>query len=137
MMLLFWSGNFIFAKLVFRELTPFSVVCLRTLISGLFMWPVYGFARHRIEPGVRRWKLGDAPRLLALGVLGVLGNQALFVIGLSRTSVAHASIITALGPIFVLLGAAGVGLERITLRKIGGMVVAALGVLLLQMGRAR
>lgn len=136
-MLLFWSANFIFAKLAFREFSPFLAFCLRTVLSGFFMWPVYSFARERIEPGVRPWAAKDVPPLLAAGILGILGNQMLFIIGLSRTSVAHGSVITATGPIFVLLGAAATGLERITLRKIVGVAIAAAGVIAIQFGRAK
>lgn len=135
-MLLFWSANFIFAKMAVRELPPFFVVCARTVISGVFMWPVYAFAREKLEPGVRRWRARDTPALLALGILGVLGNQMLFVIGLSRTSVAHGSLITATGPIFVLLGATLAGLERLTPRKLLAVLVAASGVAVLQLGRS-
>ncbi len=135
-MLLFWSGNFIFAKLAVRELPAFLVVCFRTLLSGLMMLPVYFAGGERLEPGMRKWGIRDVPILLALGIGGVFGNQMLFVIGLSRTSVAHSSVITAMGPIFVLLGAAITGLEHLTLRKATGMLIAACGVLVLQLGRS-
>jgi drug/metabolite transporter (DMT)-like permease len=135
-MLVFWSANFIFAKLAVRELPPILVVCFRTLLSGLFMLPVYSFAKDRVEHGVRRWTRADMPVLIACGVLGVVGNQLLFVVGLSMTSVAHGSVITAMGPMFVLLGASLFGHERLTARKLGGMIVAASGVAVLQIGRS-
>jgi drug/metabolite transporter (DMT)-like permease len=135
LMLLFWSANFIFAKIAVREMPALMAVCLRTLFAGLFMWPVYFFAQERMDAGMRKWSATDAPALLALGILGVLGNQALFVIGISRTSVAHGSVITAMGPIFVLLGATLTGIERLTFRKTAGMLVAACGVAVLQLGR--
>lgn len=134
-MLLFWSANFIFAKIAVREMPAFLAVCLRTVFSGLFMWPVYGFAQQRMDASMRKWSAKDAPMLLALGILGVLGNQALFVIGVSRTSVAHGSVITAMGPMFVLLGATLTGIEQLTFRKASGMIIAACGVAALQLGR--
>jgi drug/metabolite transporter (DMT)-like permease len=134
-MLLFWSANFIFVKLAIRELPAVLVVCIRTVLAGIFMWPVYAFARGRFEPGARAWSLKDAPALVGLGVLGVIGNQLLFIVGLSMTTVAHGSVIAALAPLFVLLGATAIGLERITPRKLGGMLVAAGGIAVLQLGR--
>ena len=136
-MLLFWSANFIFAKLAIRELPSVLVVCLRTLLAGLVMWPVYAFARERFEPGMRGWSAKDVPMLTTLGVLGVIGNQLLFIVGLSMTSVAHGSVITALAPLFVLLGATVIGQERFTAQKLFGMLVAACGVGVLQLGRNR
>lgn len=134
-MLFFWSANFIFAKLAVNELPPVLVVCLRTVLSGMFMWPVYAYARDRFEPGVRKWTRRDVPRLAAIGVLGVLGNQLLFIVGLSMTSVAHASVITAMGPMFILVGASLAGHERLSAKKAAGMLVAAAGVATLQFGR--
>jgi drug/metabolite transporter (DMT)-like permease len=134
-MLLFWSANFIFTKLAIRELPSVLVVSIRTVLAGMFMWPVYAFARERFEPGMRAWKFKDVPALVGLGVLGVIGNQLLFIVGLSMTTVAHGSVITALAPLFVLLGATAIGLERFTTRKLGGMLVAAGGVAVLQLGR--
>ncbi len=135
-MLLFWSANFIFAKLAVRELPAVLVVCFRTVLSGVFMWPVYAVAQDRVEHGVRKWTRRDIPKLAALGVLGVVGNQLLFVVGLSRTSVAHGSVITAMGPMFVLLGASYIGHERLTGRKLTGMLIAFAGVAVLQVGRS-
>jgi drug/metabolite transporter (DMT)-like permease len=135
-MLVFWSANFIFAKLAIRELPSVLVVCLRTLLAGVVMWPVYAFARDRFEPGMRVWRRQDVPMLTALGVLGVIGNQLLFIVGLSMTSVAHGSVITALAPLFVLSGAAVIGQEHFTGRKLIGMLVAAGGVGVLQIGRS-
>jgi drug/metabolite transporter (DMT)-like permease len=60
-----------------------------------------------------------------------------FVLGLSRTSVAHAGIIVAIGPILVLLLAALRGQEHLTARKLLGLAVALTGVTLLQTLEAR
>lgn len=136
-MLLFWSANFIFVKLAVREIPPVLTVYFRTILAGVCMVPIYMVMRRRPEPGTRNWRTGDIPALVGVGVLGVLGNQFLFIVGLSRTSVAHASIITALSPLFVLLGATLTGIEHLTLRKVCGMLTAAGGVLLLQAGRGQ
>jgi drug/metabolite transporter (DMT)-like permease len=49
------------------------------------------------------------------------------VLGLSRTSVAHAAIFANLSPFLVLLLASASGLEKLTPRKIFGVAVVALG----------
>ena len=135
-MLLFWSANFVFAKVALRELPSFFVVCLRAVLSGLFMIPVYAAFQNRIDRGTRKWTWADAPRLAGIGAIGVMGNQALFVIGLSKTSVAHASVITAMGPMFTLVGASLIGHERLSGARVAGMSVAAAGVVALQFGKA-
>lgn len=135
LMLFFWSANFVFAKVSLRELPSVLVVSMRTVLSGIFIWPVYAFARRRLETGVRKWTRADVPVLLACGLIGVVGNQLLFIVGLGLTSVAHGSIITAMGPMFVLIGASVAGHERIAFKKIAGMITAGCGVAALQFGR--
>jgi drug/metabolite transporter (DMT)-like permease len=73
--------------------------------------------------------------LLLLGLYGVIANQLFFVLGLAWTSVAHAAVIMTLMPILVLLLAAFLGQERITARKVVGMIIAATGVGALQLER--
>lgn len=134
LMVLFWAGNFVVGKIALREFPPLMIAGLRTLFAGAFIWPVYWIQSRREQPE-QRWTRSEAPALIGAGILGVVLNQFLFVIGLSMTSVAHASIIIGMGPIFVLLIAAAVGQESITGRKVVGLGMAIAGVGLLQYGR--
>jgi drug/metabolite transporter (DMT)-like permease len=67
-----------------------------------------------------------------LGLFGVTLNQVFFVVGLSRTSVAHAALLIGLTPIQVLIVARLRGQERITARKAVGMGIALAGVAVLK-----
>jgi drug/metabolite transporter (DMT)-like permease len=133
-MLLVWSSIYIFAKLALRGAPPLLVICLRTVLSGLIMVPVYLLRRR--GPEVRSFTARDLPGLAAVGVLGIVGNQLFYVLSLSRTSVAHGAIVGATAPVLVLATAAVLGQERLTARKIGGLVTAAAGVGILQLGKA-
>jgi drug/metabolite transporter (DMT)-like permease len=75
--------------------------------------------------------------LLAIGVAGIVGNQSVFVLGVSKTTVAHSALLTALTPIFVLLGAAAARHERLSTLKLFGMALAVAGVVVLQAGHAQ
>jgi drug/metabolite transporter (DMT)-like permease len=135
LLLLIWSSNFIFTKYALRELPVPMVIGLRYLLSGVCMLPVVMMGRRDPkwhEHAITTRKLGA---IVAVGVLGLVGNQVLFVIGISMTSVAHAAMITALSPVLVMLGSALWGLERITLIRTAGVVVAASGVVVLQFSR--
>jgi drug/metabolite transporter (DMT)-like permease len=102
------------------------------VISGALILPVFILWRRRAaEPFP--WR--DAPLLFLVGAGGCAFNQFLFVLGLGRTSVPHAAIIVSLGPLQVLLLAALLGQERITMRKALGMAVAVGGIAVLQFAR--
>ncbi len=72
---------------------------------------------------------------LYLGFLGVTVNQVCFTIGLRFTSITHSAIIVGMGPIYALILAVLFRLESATLRKVLGMTVALLGVMLLATAR--
>lgn len=129
-MVLCWSGNYVAAKIVFREVPPALAMCLRTLVSGALMIPIFWRQREKF---VR----GEAGLLLTLGLLGITLNQLFWTLGAARTTVVHSSMIMATVPVWVLMIAALMGLERVTAPKLGGMLLAITGVATLQVFRTR
>ncbi len=128
LMLLLWSANFIIGKIALREFPPLLLGALRIGIAGVFLAPIYW--QNVRAAGKRWWPGGNVPLLAFVAVCNV-ANQLLFVFGLSRTSPAHSAWVIGASPIFVLLIAARIGLERITTHKIVGMAVALGGVVYL------
>ena len=128
LMVLLWSANFIVAKVALREFPPFLLGALRIGLAGAFLAPVYWW---KARASGERLRLGPGMSLLVFLAACNVGNQLLFLIGLSRTSVSHSALIIGIGPIFVLLIAATIGLERITWRKVAGMAIALTGVAVL------
>ena len=126
LMVAFWSGNYIVGKIALRELPPLLVAGLRIGFAALMILPFYvGQALSPAKPPV-------VLRLLLLGVFGVTLNQLFFIVGLSRTSVAHAAILIGLTPIQVLILACLRGQERMTFQRAAGMAIALAGVALLK-----
>jgi drug/metabolite transporter (DMT)-like permease len=128
-MILGWSGNYIAGKIALREFPALLLLSWRALFAGAFILPAYFWERAH---GGGRWTWSDAPMLVAIGLFGIAGNQALFVLGLSHTSVAHAAIFANLTPLMVLALSRMRGLEKITGRKLAGMAIALSGVTLLK-----
>jgi drug/metabolite transporter (DMT)-like permease len=133
-MVTFWSGNYIAGKIALRELSPFFLAGVRIGLAGLTMLPLYAWERGAgSQPAAASqaaWR--RVVQLLLLGVLGVTLNQFFFIVGLNRTSVAHAAILIGLTPIQVLIIAKLRGQEQITVRKATGMAIALAGVALLK-----
>ena len=123
----FWTANFLVAKVALREFPAPLVAGLRILVAFACALPFYWWKVH----GRDQWTRRDLPMLLLLGVIGIGLNQGLFIIGLSRTSVAHSAIMISMSPVWVLLFSAARGVERITVRKIAGLAAALGGVVLL------
>ncbi len=120
-----WAANSVAAKFALRGLDPLALAELRVAgaTAGFFAvyvavrgWPVLRFNR-------RDWIF-----MILAGLNGVTLNQGLYLTGLFRTSVAHAVLIVALGPVMVLVIAWFMGMEKLTGRKAMGMAIAFCGV---------
>lgn len=137
LMVFFWAMNFIVSKVALRSFPPLLLGGLRTTLAGALIVPAFflsgrqGKISDKLKPIA-----ADMPMLLFLGVLGVALNQLFFVLGMSRTSVAHSALILGLTPVLVLLLAAAIGQERLTGRKIAGMSVALCGILTLNIAKS-
>lgn len=129
----FWTANFLISKVALREFPAPLLAGLRILVAFACALPLYWWKVH----GRDQWSRRDLPLLLLLGVIGVGLNQGLFIIGLSRTSVAHSAIMISMSPVWVLLFAAVRGFERVTARKIVGLAAAFAGAALLAVERGK
>jgi drug/metabolite transporter (DMT)-like permease len=152
-MVTFFSLNYIVARFALREFPPMQLTAVRTVIAAVILVAIWLGRRLAMQQGrnpmaggaespaqaespphfAARLSRNDLFSLALLGIFGVTLNQLLFALGLQRTSVAHASLLSALAPIMVLLIAALIGQERITVGKLAGMLVAVAGVAVLQM----
>ncbi len=131
LMTFIWGVNYVAAKISLRWFPPLLFAPLRSIFAAAFLLPIYWWMRKR--------KVHDAPwtrremwTLAALGVCGITLNQVFFIFGMSMTSVAHAALLVAIGPVFVMLVAAMRGQEKLTGRKAAGMAMAIGGVAALQ-----
>jgi drug/metabolite transporter (DMT)-like permease len=128
-MILGWTGNYIAGKIALETFPPVLLYGIRISMAAVLIAPVYIWERRR---HARTWTLRDLPLMVVIGVFGVSLNQFLFVCGLSRTSVAHSSIFGNMSPILVLLLAGASGLEKLTPRKLAGVAVSLVGVVMLR-----
>jgi drug/metabolite transporter (DMT)-like permease len=127
LMTVFWTLNPLIGKVALRHFPPLLLIGVRTTIAAALILTVYLSWKGERTP-IRR---GDWPRLLFLTLFLQIGNQTLFVTGLSRTSVAHSAFIYTLVPVVVLLIASAAGQEHLRVKKLLGMGIAIAGVVLL------
>lgn len=130
LMTFLWALNFIIAKFAVRQIPPLMAAGLRTGLAGILILPIYFWERK--TKGVAAWTKADVPMLMFLGMFGVALNQLFFVLGISRTSVAHAAIMIGVTPILVLAIASAIGQESLSAGKLLGMALALAGVVALQ-----
>ena len=118
-----FSINYIVSKLAMHAFAPVTFAYLRVAGSAIVMHAFVPRDRTPITPA-------DSWRLLGFALLGVAINQTLFLAGLALTTAHTAAILITTIPVFALAAAIAMRREPATVRKIGGIVLAASGALL-------
>ncbi|MEM8909586.1 MAG: DMT family transporter [Bacteroidota bacterium] len=124
---LIYGANYIIAKEVMDQeyIQPLGFILLRVLSGLVLFWLFAGFfIRKKID-----WK--DFPRIAACAVFGVATNQLFFFSGLKLTTPINAALIMTTTPMLVLVASALIIGERITSRKVLGILSGAAGAILL------
>ena len=134
LVILIWAINFIAAKIGLRSLPAITLASFRVVLAGAVMLPFYLFCSRLpafaavAESRRREFALRDLWAFLYMGFFGVVMNQVCFTVGLRYTSVGHAAVIVGMGPIYTLIFAVLLQLERATWRKATGMAIAFTGI---------
>jgi drug/metabolite transporter (DMT)-like permease len=105
--------------------SPIALTFYRIAGGALLFWLSSLFTRKEHVP------VRDLLMLMLASVLAVFLNQVTFVIGLSKTSPIDASVIVTTSPMMTMLLAAFFLKEPVTWKKTLGVLVGALGALLL------
>jgi drug/metabolite transporter (DMT)-like permease len=120
-----WAISFVATKIALEVVPPLTVVSLRLLIASLCFLPV-------LAAGNRRQSLFDRStflRLFGLSLFGAGLHYGFQTVGLLTTNASNASVYVATGPITILLLAVFFLGEKLNARKLFGIVIAVLGVL--------
>jgi drug/metabolite transporter (DMT)-like permease len=128
-----WAANIVAAKEALRGFAPLALVQLRVLGAALIFAILFVIFRNKISVKLIR---GQWRSLIVLALTGVTFNQFFFVSGVARSTVAHTGLITALGPVMVLVLACLMRLEALTATKFVGMLVSFAGVAVLTIHRS-
>jgi drug/metabolite transporter (DMT)-like permease len=116
----------IFGKIVLRSMSSVSLVGFRIFGAAII------FTLLQRKLGVLRQLPKRVLAWLVLSsLLGVVVNQLLFVKGLSLTTAINATLLTTTIPVFTLAVSIALGYDRLSLRHILGIALAAAGVIYL------
>ena len=124
---LIYGANYTIAKVVLDDgyIQPLGFILMRAL-SGFILFSLIHqfFIKEKIEKK-------DIGKLILCGLFGVAVNQMFFFMGLKLTTPINASLIMTTCPIVVLIASAIILKERITPKKILGIIIGATGAIVL------
>lgn len=124
-----WAFAFPFIKIGLRELSPVNLTILRLFSTCVIFLVIIGLAPHKFSHLRRR----DLLPLFLLGFFGLVVYNLGLNYGETLMSPSAASLIIATIPLFMVLFAAVFLKETITRRIMAGIVVSALGVVIISL----
>lgn len=125
-----WGGSFFFNGVVLKELPPFTVVFLRVALAAAMLLPLLWLYRIRFPDGLSGWW-----PFFAIGLLNNVTPFSLIVVGQTYIPSGLASILNATTPLFTVVVMAFAGEEKLSARRIAGVIAGLIGVIILQGGR--
>ncbi len=123
---LIWGINFIVAKLTLTIIPPMTLAFLRFFLASILFIPFVMVQKDSLKVNKK-----DILRFLLVGIFMITFNISLFFIGLTKTTVTSASIITLVIPILSVLTGWTFLKERIYMVNLVGIVIGLIGALFL------
>ncbi len=122
----FFGSLPVIGKVVLNTVPAVAVVGFRVVVTAAVLAAFQAYrGRFWLVNKNDYWRLG------VLSLFGVTFNQLLFITGLSLTKASNTSLLAVTIPVFALTVGAIIGAERLTFIKSVGIVLAAVGVLLI------
>lgn len=102
---------------------PLTFTATRYLVASATLLLILRW-RH----GAISWPRGHRVELFVLGAVGFGGYQVLWSIGLTQVTAGDSALLVAASPVLTALLAGAVGMDRLTLPKLAGALLAFVGV---------
>lgn len=122
---LIWGLNVSTMKIAIAEIDAYLIGMARNFVAGLILMAVLIRLEGRVGLEARHW-----PRMVLVAVVGMGLNTILWQSGLERSTATNAALISSVSPIFALTMAVAIGQEILVGRRVIGMLLALLGVVL-------
>ena len=119
------------AKYGLETIDPFVFAFYRFVISAVVLLLVVRLQKH-----ARPIDRADYWRIIGLGVIIIPFNQVMYLFGQSLTGAGHGSVLFATTPIWIFLAALVHLKEKVIARRVVGIVVALVGVIITVTGGA-
>jgi len=109
---------------------PADAIVITRMTAGAVGFYVWARALGAIRIAPRDW-----PAIIGCALLGVVGNQLLFMHGLARSTATNAVVLGSTIPVFTAVFALALGRERVRAARLGGIFVSMMGAVTLALSR--
>jgi drug/metabolite transporter (DMT)-like permease len=116
----------IFGKIVLRTMSPITLVAFRLTGAAI----AFAVLQRQLKP-LFRMPRKDFGLLVLCCLTGVVGNQLLYVTGLSLTTAINTAVLTTTIPVFTLFVSILFGYDQWSMKRLAGIGLACVGVVYL------
>lgn len=121
-----WGGSFFFNGAALRELPPLTLVFLRVALGAAILLPLLRAQGICLPKGMTGWR-----PFVVIGLLNNVIPFSLIAVGQTFIWSGLASILNATTPLFTILVMAAAGEEALRMRRVAGVVLGVIGVVIL------
>lgn len=118
-----WGGMYVVSKVVLEVIPPFTLITIRLILGILTLWLIV--ARRGGLHITRKQTL----QVIGVGWMGYGVSIGFQFVGTKLSNASNGALITSTAPVFILLFAAWLLRERITLQRLLALGASSLGVL--------
>ncbi|BCN29597.1 DMT family transporter [Anaeromicropila herbilytica] len=120
-----WGSLYVVSKFVLGKIPTFTILFLRFLIASISLYFILG------KKKLKRVEKGDYKYIALVGIGGYFISVSAQLIGTKLSSASYASLVNSLNPVVIMIMASIILKEKLTLKKIGSIVLALIGVYLI------
>ena len=122
-----WGGSFCFNGVVLKELPPLTVVFVRVVLASVMLLPLLRFYRLSFPSGLWGWT-----PFAAMALFNNVLPFSLILTAQTHITGGLAAILNATTPLFTVLIMAAAGEEKLHARRIAGVLIGLMGVVVLR-----
>ncbi len=122
-----WGGMYVVSDVVLKTIPPFTLLTIRLLLGILVLGLMLILQRTQLQQPTRSQML----QLIGIGILGFGISVGAQFVGTDESTAINGSLVTSASPAFILVFAAILLHEKLTLQRITAIVLATLGVLVI------
>jgi drug/metabolite transporter (DMT)-like permease len=117
-----WGSLYVVSKFVLDKIPPFTVSFLRYLISGIVLF----FIMKKMN--LKKIEREDYKYIFVIGFLGYFLSMGAQFVGTKLSNASLASLVNSMNPIVIMLLAAIILKEKLTLKKVICIIITIIGV---------
>lgn len=122
-----WGGMYIVSDLVLPIVPPFLLLTIRLLLGAIVLALLVSARRSQLP----RPSGGELVQLMGVGFLGFGISVGAQFVGTDESTAVNGALVTSAAPAFILVFAALLLKERLTLQRIAAVSLASIGVLII------